>query len=101
MSAKASTASRCGPTSPVDRPRFHTQTMLTVIEGNGAGARPVNRHKKILETAHRIEHHVLAGHFSVGQTLARALTPIERALVTERMFRNGFGEDVVVRVLAP
>ncbi|MBD5802804.1 hypothetical protein AZOA_22340 [Azoarcus sp. Aa7] len=75
--------------------------MLTVIDGDGAGARPSNRHKKILETARHIERHVRSGHFSVGQTLAKALTPIERAFVTERMFRNGFGEDIVVRVLAP
>lgn len=74
--------------------------MFTVINCGGTGVRPTNRHKQILETAHRIERHVLAGHFSIGQTLAKSLTPIERALVTERMFRNGFGEDVVVRVLA-
>ncbi|NMG28175.1 hypothetical protein [Aromatoleum evansii] len=75
--------------------------MLTVIDGNGAGMRPANRHQKILETARHIEQHVRAGHFNVGQSLAQALTPIERAVVTERLFRNGFGEDIVVRVLAP
>ena len=74
--------------------------MLTVIEGDGAGARPADRHKKILETAHSIERHVLAGRFGIGQSLAQALTPIERAFVTERMFRHGIREDVVVRVLA-
>lgn len=74
--------------------------MLVVINCDGKGERPANRHKAILETARRIQRHVRAGHVDVGQALARTLTPIERALVTEQMFRNGFGEDIVVRVLA-
>lgn len=75
--------------------------MFTVIKGDGTSARPCNRHQKIVETARHIEQHARAGRLGIGQTLAKALTPIERAFVTERMFRNGLREEIVVRVLAP
>lgn len=74
--------------------------MLQVIEGSGAGERPARRHKAILQTVRRIERHMLDGNLGEGRLLARNLTPIERAFVTERLFRIGFGEDLVVRVLA-
>ena len=73
--------------------------MLTVIDGDGIGPRPDHQHKKILETAQQIEQQVLAGHLDTGQSLARTLNPIERAVVTDKMFRDGFDEDLLLQVL--
>jgi hypothetical protein len=75
--------------------------MFTVIEGDGVEPRPENHHQHLLETVHEIERLVVAGQLGTGQSLANDFTPIERAFATERMFRDGFEEEVLVKVLVP
>jgi hypothetical protein len=79
----------------------HKKNMLTVINGDGAESRPHNRHQHLLETIHEIERLVAAGQLVTGHSLASEFTPIERAFVTERMFRDGFEEELLVKVLVP
>lgn len=79
----------------------HKNKMLKVINGDGAETRPSNRHQHLLETIHEIERLVSAGQLGHGQTLASDFSPIERAFVTERMFRDGFEEGILVKILAP
>ncbi|HJV24864.1 MAG TPA: hypothetical protein VJ673_04215 [Aromatoleum sp.] len=75
--------------------------MLTVIDGDGTEPRPQNHHQQLLDTIHEIERLVIAGQLGNGQSLASEFTPIERAFVTERMFRDGFEEEILVKVLVP
>nr|WP_156822314.1 hypothetical protein [Azoarcus sp. KH32C] len=79
----------------------HKKKMFTVINGDGAEPRPENHHQNLLETVHEIERLVVAGQLRTGQSLASEFTPIERAFATEQMFRDGFEEEILVKVLVP
>jgi len=74
--------------------------MLTVINGDGAGVRPLHHLSDVLATAKRLISYVERGQPEVAHLLAANLTPIERGVVTHRMLERGIQVQTVLRVLS-